>query len=265
MLPLCDKVVVAVGNSEDGTLELIKSIDPQKIEIVETVWNDNLRQGGQVLAVETNKAFDAISDDYDWCLYLQADEVLHERDYPIIHAAMQKWIGDKNTEGLLFKYFHFWGTYDYIGVSRQWYRHEIRIVRNDKQIRSYRDAQGFRKDNNKLKVRKIDAHIHHYGWVRPPEIIKAKAKNFSSLYHTGQSLEKRQKQADQFNYSEIDAVSRYKGTHPKVMETRLQELDWHVEIEESKIKFKFKEYLLFKFEKLFGKRLFEYKNYRIIN
>ncbi len=47
ILPLCDEVIVAVGKSEDNTLELIKSIPSEKIKIIETVWDDTLREGGQ--------------------------------------------------------------------------------------------------------------------------------------------------------------------------------------------------------------------------
>lgn len=38
----------------------------------------SLRQGGRVLADETNKAYQAISEDSDWCFYIQGDEVMHE-------------------------------------------------------------------------------------------------------------------------------------------------------------------------------------------
>lgn len=103
ILPLCDKVYVAVGSSEDATLELVRSIAPEKIEIIETVWDDSLREGGRVLAVETDKAFDAIPKDYDWCIYIQADEVLHEKDFPALRAAMQSYKDATEVEGLLFK------------------------------------------------------------------------------------------------------------------------------------------------------------------
>ena len=59
ILPLCDEVVVAVGNSEDATLQLIQSIDP-KVRIIETVWDDTVREGGRTLALETDKAYAAI-------------------------------------------------------------------------------------------------------------------------------------------------------------------------------------------------------------
>jgi len=39
ILPICDEFVVAVGKSDDKTLELIQSIAPEKIRIIETVWD----------------------------------------------------------------------------------------------------------------------------------------------------------------------------------------------------------------------------------
>ena len=264
ILPLCDQMVVAVGKSDDETLNLIKSINDEKIVIVETVWDDSLRKDGLVLSVETNKALDAIVGEYDWCFYIQADEVLHEKYHPVIKAEMERWVNDKNVEGLLFKYLHFWGTFDYVGVSRKWYRREIRIVRHDSRIRSYKDAQGFRKDDRKLNVKLIDAYIYHYGWVRPPEVIMNKMRNFHTYYHTGQDLEAVVSKVDDFDYSRIDAVRSFSDTHPKVMEDLVKSLNWHVELDESKFKFNLKDTILYWFEKTFGYRLFEYKNYKVI-
>ena len=133
-----------MGNSDDNTLELIKSISSPKIKIIESVWDDSIRKGGLLLAKETNKAFDAVSADSDWVIYIQADEVIHENDIPMIKEAMEKWKDDKKVEGLLFEYKHFYGSYAFLEDSRLWYRREIRIIRNDKHIRSFRDAQGFR-------------------------------------------------------------------------------------------------------------------------
>ncbi len=59
-------------------------------------------------------------------------------------------------------------------------------------------------------------------------------------------------------------MSKFNGTHPKVMEDLVNRLNWHVQLDERKIKFSLKDYLLYWFEKKFGYRLFEYKNYRII-
>lgn len=168
ILPICDEFIVAIGNSEDETEQLILSIGSPKIKIIHTVWDDTLREGGKVLAIETDKAMDAISTDVDWCFYIQGDEVVHERYLPVIVTAMQQHADDKYVEGLLFKYEHFYGSYQYVGDAPNWYRREIRVVRKDAQIRSYRDAQGFRKNNQKLHVKLIDAFVYHYGWVKNP-------------------------------------------------------------------------------------------------
>src|SRR6266478_5060005 len=109
VLPICDEFIVAVGNSDDDTLNLIRSIHSPKIKIIATTWDDTLRQGGKVLAIETNKAFAAISPDADWCFYIQADEVVHEKYLPAIKDAMLKWKDDGKVEGLLFNYKHFYG------------------------------------------------------------------------------------------------------------------------------------------------------------
>ncbi|MBM3924163.1 MAG: glycosyltransferase family 2 protein, partial [Sphingomonadales bacterium] len=42
ILPLCDEIVVAVGKSEDDTLQLIQSLDDPRIRILHTEWDDSM-------------------------------------------------------------------------------------------------------------------------------------------------------------------------------------------------------------------------------
>lgn len=228
ILPICDLLVVAVGDSEDETLALIQSIDNPKIKIIETVWDDSLREGGRVLAVETDKAFNAIPEDYDWAFYIQGDEVVHEADLPTIKAAMEQYINQSNVDGLLFKYRHFFGSYDYVGNSLRWYPHEIRVIKNKKSIYSFRDAQGFRKDDDKkLNVIPIDAYIHHYGWVKDPRVMQAKQETFNKLWHDDEWMDQNIDKVEEFDYfKNIDSLEKYKGTHPKVMNDRIERLNW---------------------------------------
>ncbi|WP_417266612.1 glycosyltransferase family 2 protein [Brumimicrobium sp.] len=228
ILPICDLLVVAVGDSEDETLALIQSIDNPKIKIIETVWDDSLREGGRVLAVETDKAFNAIPEDYDWAFYIQGDEVVHEADLPTIKAAMEQYINQSNVDGLLFKYRHFFGSYDYVGNSLRWYPHEIRVIKNKKSIYSFRDAQGFRKDDDKkLNVIPIDAYIHHYGWVKDPRVMQAKQETFNKLWHDDEWMDQNIDKVEEFDYfKNIDSLEKYKGTHPKVMNDRIVRLNW---------------------------------------
>ena len=114
VLPLCDVFYVGVGKSEDETRLLIEQIGDSRIKIIDTVWNDDLRVGGKVLADETNKVFDAIPQEFEWCFYIQSDECVHEQDIPKIKSAMLDFEHDKNVQGLLFEYKHFYGHYNYI-------------------------------------------------------------------------------------------------------------------------------------------------------
>ena len=264
ILPICDEVYVALGKSDDETEALIKAINPEKIKIVKTLWDENLKQGGQVLAVETNKAFQAIPNYYDWCFYIQGDEVVHEKYLPVINQALLNYKSNKNVDGLLFKYIHFYGSYDYVGNSSGWYNNEIRIIKNNKSIYSYKDAQGFRKNNNeKLKVKPIDAYIYHYGWVKNPKAMQRKQEELNKLWHDDNWIDKNVLKVDEFDYSQIDSLIKFTDTHPKVMLNRIANKNWQFEFDlkynKTKIKDKIKQ-LAFK---LFGWEI-GYKNYKKI-
>ncbi len=228
VLPLCDEFFVAVGQSDDTTLELIHDIGSPKIRIIETIWDDALRANGEVLAVETNKALRAISPDSDWCFYIQGDEVLEEGQDSLIRRAMKHHLNDKNVDGFLFKYRHFYGSYDFIGASNSWYKHEIRIVRNRAEIYSYRDAQGFRKgENEKLKVVELPVHIHHYGWVKEPQAMQRKQRNFNKLWHDDEWMASNIPSVDHFEYEKhVTQVKRFNGKHPAVMRERIEAMNW---------------------------------------
>lgn len=263
ILPLCDEFIVNVGQCDDGTMELIHSINSPKIKILESVWDDSLREGGKLLAVETNKAFDAVSPGSTWAFYIQADEVLHEKYHSVVSKAMEEHKYNAKVEGLLFNYTHFYGSYDYVGNSRRWYRNEVRVIRNDKQIRSYRDAMGFRKNDEKLYVKPIDASIYHYGWVKPPKAQQEKQKSFHKMWHDDKAAEKMAGTTDEFDYSQIDSLELFKGTHPAVMQKRINDKNWDFHFDTSRIKLSAKDKFLLQIEKTTGWRPGEYRNFRV--
>lgn len=269
ILPLVDEMVVCAGDSEDDTVKLIESIGSEKIRIVHSVWQ-KYTEGGAALAAETNKAMDAVATDADWLFYIQADEVLHEAYIPAIRAAMEKYKDDKRVDGLLFRYHHFYGSYRYIGDSRKWYSKEIRVIRNDKNIRSYKDAQGFRKMNDdKLKVKLVEAWIHHYGWVKNPVFMQRKDRDFGEFWNDERSqtawAEFIDRKGPAYDYSVIDSLEMFDGTHPAVMKKRVEQENWNFQFDIKKKNFKsFKHRLLYYFEKWTGIRPFEYSNYKRI-
>jgi hypothetical protein len=262
VLPVCDEFIVSVGDANDGTSELVNSIAPSKVKVFQSVWDPALMAGGAVLADETNKAYAQVPEDADWCVYIQADEVIHEKYHRVLTEAMKFYKDDRRVDGLLLKYLHFYGSYDYIGNSRKWYSHEIRVIRKDPAIHSYRDAQGFRKSGKKMRVKEIDAYVYHYGWVRHPELQMQKILGFERLYSNDEMASKVSKEATRkFDYSQIDSLTRFTGTHPRVMQERIASKNWTFDHDISRKNFSLKGWLLHMLERMTGKRFFEYRNY----
>ncbi len=265
ILPVVDEMIVAVGESDDDTLGLIKSIQSDKIRIVETKWDLTQLPGGRVMALETDKAFQHIAADSDWGFYIQCDEVVHEKYHATIREACEQYLNDRRVLGLVFGYLHFYGTYDYVGDSRRWYNREIRIIRNDKRIHSFKDAQGFRMgEKERLPCKLIDAMVYHYGWVKSPELMDRKLRTLSKNW-MGKSmkaaLDGRQ---SVFNFDDFDSLAKFAGTHPLVMQQRIADKNWQVDIDITQKRFSMKKRFMYWLEKLTGKRFFAFRNYRII-
>jgi glycosyltransferase involved in cell wall biosynthesis len=264
ILPLCDEFIIVAGNSDDDTDKLLQLLPAEKIKIISSVWDDSLRTGGRVLALETDKALSHVDADADWAFYIQADEALHERYLEPVYKQMQQWKDDQTVEGLLFNYLHFYGSYDYIGDSRKWYRNEVRIVRPGIGITSYRDAQGFRLNNRPLQVKSSQGTIYHYGWVKPPEKQQAKQKYFHKLWHDDRWMEQHISGSDTFDYSKIDSVALFRETHPAVMLERIKKQNWQVNIDPKRKNLSLRYKFLMWFERITGIRIGEYRNFRLI-
>lgn len=261
-LPLCEEIVIAVGKSEDQTLERIKSLNSPKLKLLETIWDESLRTGGKILAQQTNIALEQIKS--DWAIYLQADEILHEQDYPKIISAMEHYKNIDEVQGLLFNYKHFYGSYNYIGDSRRWYRHEIRIIKPISGVGSWGDAQGFRIDGHKLHVKAVDATIYHYGWVKPPKIQQLKQRNFNKFWHPDHWVEQQVGIKAEYDYCQGGKLKLFDGSHPAVMNERIHCQNWQFFYDKTKIKYTIKEKILNAIENKFGWRIGEYKNYILI-
>lgn len=268
ILPLCNEVIVAVGKSEDDTLQLVKGIHPTKIKILETEWDDNLREGGRAFAVETDKAFQAIGADADWCFYIQADEVVHENTLDAVLSSMKNNLQRTEVDGLLLDFIHFWGGYNYTAASHRWHKKEIRIVRNNKSIFSYKDSMGFRKmPNQKLTVLNSGGLIHHYSHVKPPELMVNKSIEMDKLWHDDAWVKEKYSKIDlsKYDYEGIDALHLFKGTHPTIMKDRIARMNWHFKYDTSKNRMKWKYRIRQWLEEEFGVSIGVYKNYRLLN
>lgn len=224
ILPLCDELIINVGASEDNTLEVVKSINSKKIKIIEREWDMSLRESGKLLSVETNHALEECSG--DWCFYIQADEVLHEKYIPDVQSEMTSHFKNPEAEGLRFKYKHFYGSYDYYQDNyRHWYIRESRVIKRNPDIVSWGDAMDFRhKDGSKIKSININAEIYHYGYVRPPDTLLRKRIDFHKLYGSDEEVVKF---ADSVQtYDDLGNLKKFDDSHPAVMQNRINMSNW---------------------------------------
>ena len=217
-LPLCDEFVVAVGLSEDDTLDRVQAIADPKVRILSTQWNEQMRAKGFVYAQQ--KMIAQFNCTGDWALYLECDEVLHEDNLPAIGESMKRHLADPGVEALVFDYYHFFGSPDWIAVSPGWYRRAPRIIRNT--IRNYSPDGLFFivMDRNKRgrypRAALAGGTIHHYGHVRSAAKMQAKIQKVSRYWgHAPPS----------FAHYAIDprALRPFPGRHPALMQRWLAE------------------------------------------
>lgn len=240
ILPIVDEFVIAVGkgDADDRTLEEIRKIPSDKIKIIHTEWDRETYSHAAVYAQQTDVAKAACKG--DWLFYLQSDEVVHEKYLPAIKARCEELLYDQSVEGLVFDYLHFWGSYSRYIVSHAFYPKEIRIIRNDLDIHSWKDAQSFRRipdfdgknyfqreGTYKLKVASVDATVYHYGWVRPPYLMQKRRQSFAADIHgeekAGQIFESQERV---FDYGTLAKLGVFRDSHPAVMREFISRFNW---------------------------------------
>ncbi|MBD3368990.1 hypothetical protein GF402_01350 [Candidatus Fermentibacteria bacterium] len=240
ILPLVDEFVIAIGRGDpdDTTREDVAAIGDPKIRIIDTEWNLERYPRGMENAHQTDMAKEACTG--DWLFYLQADEVVHERDLPVIRRRCRELLDDRRVEGLLFDYLHFWGDYSHYHVGHGWYPYEIRVIRNDPEIHSWESAQSFRRipdfdglsyrrkeGTRKLRVAKAHATIYHYGWVRPPRLMRRKKRSLDTIHKGSEGAMKvRGNELEHFDYGPLDRLKVFRGSHPAVMRKTIERMDW---------------------------------------
>lgn len=212
ILSIVDEFIIVVGKSTDDTLERIKSLQKEnpKISIIETIWNERMRERGFVYAQQ--KMIGQYACTGDWVFYLEGDEVVHEKDLSNIVQACNTHLDNPKIEALVFDYYHFYGSPQWLACSPAWYRRECRIIRNT--IRSYApDGQFWLVTAQHRRPRKpqaalANAHIYHYGHVRKIEKMQEKLNQVSRYWNSAQ--------APKVNYGSIDpkALRNFQETHP---------------------------------------------------
>ncbi len=218
VLPLVDEFIVNVGPSEDDTLENVKAINSDKIKILQTPWNEEMKTRGYVYGQQ--KMVAQFNCTGDWAFYIEGDEVVHEDDLEILRQSMLKYKDDDRVEALTVNYTHFYGNKNTYLWSPSWNRDEPRIIKNN--IRTYAPDGLYwivlksKKIGRYPYAVKSGAKMYHYGWMRSEEQTDLKSQKISK-YWNHKANEKKT------DYTQIDPITlkEFKDSHPKVVQEYL--------------------------------------------
>ena len=110
MITVCNEILINVDSSNDYSLpeveEILSSLDSKKVRIISSLWNWDAKDKGQELARQTNFVISQAKE--DWILDLQADEALHENEYPKLFNFIEKC--DSNISGYEIPRLYFYGN-----------------------------------------------------------------------------------------------------------------------------------------------------------
>ena len=216
ILPIVDEFVINVGESEDETLEIIRSIKDKKIRIIQSKWNDNMSDRGYVYGQQ--KMIAQFNCTGDWAFYIEGDEVYHEDDLKQISKSMELHLNDSNVEALIFDFNHFYGNANSVLNSPGWYRSEARIIKNS--VRSYAPDGLFwlildsNKNGRYPKAKHTGVTCYHYGWVRSEYQMNLKSTKVQK-YWGGDPIK--------IDYTQMDQaiIKEFRGSHPKIVKNWL--------------------------------------------
>ena len=226
ILPIVDEFIVNVGPDEDGTLDLIRSIEDPKIKIIQSQWNPNLTTGYYVCSQQANIAlFNCMGK---WAFCLHPDEVIHEEDLPLIMAYINRYEKDDRVEGLALREMNFWGDYKtIINVYPERQRRKCKIVKPHCFVLSRGDAAGFtvhpkyKERGRRIRIVDTKARLFHYSVVKSEEGFKNKLQIFAN--YSGKN-KNNYGWRDNFLYRKLPKqfLAPYQGNHPKVMSERIR-------------------------------------------
>jgi hypothetical protein len=261
ILPIVDEFVIAVGESEDDTLKLIKDINNPKIRVIETTWNENMKDRGYVYGQQ--KMIAQFNCRGKWAFYLEGDEVMHEEDLDKLKSCMEKYQDDDEVEAIVFDYYHFYGNASSYLWSPGWYRRAPRVIKNS--IRSYAPDGLFWLvlDKNKIgrypRAVSCGAKMYHYGWIRSEEQMNLKSEKVQKYWN---------KKHSKIDYKEIDGsiITKFEGTHPAIVKEWLPKDDSLFEANPNHVltKKEKKHRWMLKLERMFGLELSK-KHFKLLN
>lgn len=216
ILPIVDEFICVIGESQDETRIRVAEIGDPKIRIIDSQWNESMRDRGFVYGQQKMVAQYNCSG--DWAFYLEGDEVLHEEEVETVRQTMLDQLDDPNVEALYFDFLHFYGTPKQVGIAG--YRRAPRIIRNSIRTIAPDGLFWVVMDKNKVgrypNAKYAGGNIYHYGHCR--RVTKMAEK----LNQVGKYWGSSHQRFEGYGDVDISELRPFDGTHPSLMSKWLE-------------------------------------------
>lgn len=228
---LCDQVLVGVDPAYSLDEQTIATMGLANVEVVHAPWDRSNRSAGSEIALQMERLVDrAGAAGADWVVVLQADEVLHEDDFPMLRSFMERHLSTKTT-GFSLERLYFWR--DLQNVRRDWGAKLVRIFKPGTWsfLAEGTDKAGMFTGpvGAKAPALELPYKIYHYSRVdEDPSKISRRVRNLDAFFHAEETLLSEEalpdydfvpRQYDNYAASGPPPVvlgefSVYTGTHP---------------------------------------------------
>ena len=234
ILPLVDEMVVVVGRSDDGTREAVEGIGDAKIRIIDSEWHPRITPKASVLAQQTNLGLMHCRG--DWVVYVQGNELFHERDLPRMRELMTEHLENPQVEGLLIERLVFYGDYHhFVRAYPDRFKYVVRAFKPWNGVYAITSAMTFSVfpsyGERGRSLRCVDSGIDmfRYGKVLTPEAMQYKLRHAPHKLKSGGadfSVE------SYLNWLPRECVRPYRGDHPAVMAERVARHPFKVDLDD---------------------------------
>jgi peptidoglycan/xylan/chitin deacetylase (PgdA/CDA1 family) len=124
-------------------------------------------------------------------------------------------------------------------------------MRNLEGLEPWNKGHSFRLKGRKLKTLNSNTWMHDYGWVN---------LNRYSSEEIKKHLQESQCHIAHLGHDELDAVIKFAGRHPQVMQNRIRAVNWNYS-PPTELKSDWKDRLRMSLELLLGRRIGQNRNY----
>ena len=186
---LCDDVIVGVDPQFPVDRKTLEALNFSNVSIIDSVWNLQNRDSGSEIALQMDKLVNLAQEaGSDWVVVMQADELLHEQDFPMLRAFMERY-SETSTHGFSMERIYFWKDLNTVRVD--WAANLVRIFKPGTHsfMADGTDKAGMFSAAVQPGIEvKLPYKIYHYSRVDNPEVISRRVRNLDGFFHADETL-----------------------------------------------------------------------------